>query len=160
MSDYVWRRSAGIYFNDRLMCIQTYSGYRIQLVDHEAKSFLLPPYAADESLGESLAESLRQSRSLTVEEVAQRRGRSKEQYEAWVASLMGQYGYKSRQALFRKMKHCSVEITGENIRLMPMRRDRGEAWEGLNGSETVFVPVLSSPAEIGAALRLALSRCA
>jgi hypothetical protein len=72
---------------------------------------------------------------------------------------MEQYGYKSRRALFRKMKHCSAEIIGENIRMMPMRRDRGEAWDGLNESETVVVPVLSSPAEIGAALRLALSRC-
>lgn len=79
----------------------------------------------------------------------------------WVQDLISQYGYKSRRELFKDMKHCSVMCTKGQITINPSRHEKLKAWggKGIKDSDHVVLPVDSSPAEIGAALRLALSRC-
>jgi hypothetical protein len=84
-----------------------------------------------------------------------------ERYAAWVKALMERYGYKTKRAMFKNMEHCGVTLSEGVIRIVPMRHVKPEAWEGLGKDDAgrVELPAASSPAEIGAALRLAFSRC-
>lgn len=84
-----------------------------------------------------------------------------EQYARWVQDLMRRYGYKTKRALFKSMMNCGIEQLNNMITITPMRHIKLEMWEGLSadGIENVVIPSTSTPAEIGAALRLAFSRC-
>lgn len=87
--------------------------------------------------------------------------KGKEQYANWVAMLMEKYSYKSKKALFRDMKNCGIHLVNNMITISPTRHEKLEAWGRTKGDgiEDVILPADSSPAEIGAGLRLALSRC-
>ncbi len=82
-----------------------------------------------------------------------------ENYKKWVDGLLVQFGYKTKQALFKKMILCHAKVVDGVLTLEPNRHDKLEAWEGLGDDETVVLPFDSSEAEIGAALRVALDRC-
>jgi hypothetical protein len=58
------------------------------------------------------------------------------------------------------MKRVSLESKNGVLTLIPMHHAKLEAWEGVVEGATVLIPATSTPEEIGAALRLALSRCA
>lgn len=73
--------------------------------------------------------------------------------------LMDRYGYKTKRALFKDMKHSIIHLTHGEITISPMRHEKLEAWEGLELSENVIITVDNSPSEIGEGLRLALTRC-
>lgn len=85
--------------------------------------------------------------------------KGKEKYAAWIARLMDKYGYKTKRALFKDMKHCIIHYVNNVITISPMRHEKLEAWEGLEQSENVILSLDNTPVEIGAGLRLALSRC-
>lgn len=73
--------------------------------------------------------------------------------------LINKYGYKTKRSLFKDMSHCIIHYVNEIITISPMRHEKLEAWAGLEQSEHVILSADNSPAEIGAGLRLALSRC-
>lgn len=75
--------------------------------------------------------------------------------------LMEKYGYKTKRALFKDMKNCSIHCINDLIIISPTHHEKLESWsgKGINESDNVVISVNESPAEIGAALRLALSRC-
>ncbi|XBS71987.1 contact-dependent growth inhibition system immunity protein [Acerihabitans sp. KWT182] len=51
--------------------------------------------------------------------------------------------------------------TRERLRISPSQHEKRDAWsgDGLTDADDPVLPADSSPAEIGAALRLAFSRC-
>lgn len=59
------------------------------------------------------------------------------------------------------MKNCSVELVKDTLIIQPSHHEKLEAWsgKGITESDYVVVSVNSSPGEVGAALRLAISRC-
>jgi len=83
----------------------------------------------------------------------------KANYPLWVNALMERYGYKNKRALFKNMKNVSIESKNGILTLIPTHHAKLEAWEGVVEEARVVIPATSSPEEIGAALRLALSRC-
>lgn len=87
--------------------------------------------------------------------------KGKERYAAWIAMLMGKYGYKTKRALFKDMKNCGIHLVNGVITISPTRHEKLEAWGRTKGDglEDVILSLDCSPAEIGAGLRLALSRC-
>lgn len=87
--------------------------------------------------------------------------KSKAQYAAWVAMLMEKYGYKTKKSLFIKMKSCGVHCVNSKITISPTRHEKREAWggSGIKDSDSVILSIDNTPVEIGAGLRLALSRC-
>ncbi|WP_145583362.1 contact-dependent growth inhibition system immunity protein [Yersinia thracica] len=154
---------ASCFYNNEFFNINTYSGLGLMRRDPLFPPHLLPPDADDKSIGEAVLIALSNSRTLSLEESAEffDLETGKEQYAAWIAMLMQKYGYKTKRALFKDMKKCSIHCLNDVITISPSRHEKLEAWGGTGrgGSDKVILPVNSPPGEIGAALRLALSRC-
>lgn len=154
---------AAAKLNQDFFCIETYSGYRSYGRDPEGAQHLLDLNANDEAIGFALQDALAKSRFLTLEQVDDffDYQKNQPQYEAWVQALMQRYGYKTKRALFKSMMSCSIELMDEVITIRPSHHDKLEGWgrEDGDGIEDVVIPANSSYEEIGAALRLAFSRC-
>ena len=86
---------------------------------------------------------------------------TRNRYLAWVNQLVETYGYKTKRALFKDMKSCHIESCGGAITIRPTYHKKLEAWsgDGIGEDSYVVIPCESSPADIGAALKLAFSRC-
>lgn len=153
-----WR--AGIYWNHEFLCVLAQSGRGRVQDDPDSAQHLLSLSVDNETLGLAVQDALAHSRLLTMEEIAAffNLTNSKARYDAWALSLMGRYGYKTRRALFRRMLICGARQQDDIITFSPSRKDRLEAWEGLGKEAQVEVATNSNAAEIGAALRLAMSR--
>ncbi|CNH85191.1 contact-dependent growth inhibition system immunity protein [Yersinia pekkanenii] len=154
---------ASCFCNNKFLNINTDSGLGLMRRDPLFPPHLLPPDADDKSIGETVLIALSNSRTLSLEESADffDLEKGQEQYAAWIAMLMQKYGYKTKRALFKGMKNCSIHCINGVITILPTRHEKLEAWSGTGRGESdkVILSVNSSPAEIGAALRLALSRC-
>lgn len=155
---------ANLFSNKDFLIISTYSGLGKTKRDPIFPTHLLSPNVGDEELGKIILQALSDSRTLA--ELEERVAffdleKGKEQYAAWIAMLMGKYGYKSKKALFKDMKNCGIHCVNGIITISPTRHEKLEGWgrEKGDGIEDVILPTTSSPAEIGAGLRLALSRC-
>lgn len=152
-----------VYCTKEFLCIDTYSGLGRVGRDPVYPSRLLPPDAEDELVGEKILQALSDSRTLTVKECETffDLDKGKEQYASWIAMLMDKYAYKTKKALFKGMKNCGIHCVNGVITISPTRHEKLEAWGRTKGDgiEDVILSVDNSPTEIGAGLRLALSRC-
>jgi len=157
--------------NADFICVDTFSGYRGGTDrDPKGKQHLLSPDACDQALGEAVLDALAHSRWVLP---ARREGSTYPagvefdmsicDYEvnnsAWMSGLMERYGYKNKGALFKGMKNVTIVSKDGVLKLEPWHHKRLDAWEGIVAGATVVIPATSTPEEIGAALRLALSRC-
>jgi len=90
-----------------------------------------------------------------------RGGTGKERYEKWAGDLQQQYGYKSRAAMFKNMNLCGIKHQNNEILFTPMVHVKLQAWESArnDGIEDIAIPSDSTAEAVGAALKLALSRC-
>lgn len=152
------------YYTNEFLLIETQSGLGMVAADPLFPAHLLQPDASEQDIGETILKALSDSRTLNVLEERVDffdLEKGKNQYAAWVAMLMEKYGYKTKKALFKDMKNCGIHLTNDVIKISPTRHEKLEAWGRTKGDgiEDVILPVDSSPAEIGAGLRLALSRC-
>ncbi|MGJ8522580.1 Immunity protein CdiI-o11 [Carnimonas sp. R-84981] len=146
------------------MLIETQSGLGMVAADPLFSPHLLPPDIDNHHLGETILQALSDSRTLNVleERVAFfDLEKGKEQYAAWISILMSKYGYKTKRALFKDMKNCGIRCEDGTITISPTRHEKLEGWGRTKGDgiENVVLSIDNSPAEIGAGLRLALSRC-
>lgn len=174
-NDVVPKSWANVKLNKELLCIQTYSGYGSSRADHKGVMHLLAPDASDQVVGEALLDTLSKSRFVlpeprkdvwihpeaTFDSELYDYAATVQRYKDWVFQLMSQYGYKTKKALFNDMKNCDVVMCSGEIIIGPSRQEKLEGWgeTGLGGRDNVVIPTDSCPAEVGAALRLALSRC-
>lgn len=166
---------ASAFCNGDFICVKTYSGYNGGRGDPKGKQHLLAPDASDESLGLAVLDAMAHSRfvlgvprpgsvyppDLEFDMDLYDYKKVAERYAAWTKALMERYGYRTRRALFKDMKNCSIESRNGVITIGPSNHEKLEAWgrEKDDGIEDVVIPADSTPAEIGAALRLAFSRC-
>ncbi|MCW6567565.1 contact-dependent growth inhibition system immunity protein [Yersinia ruckeri] len=154
----------GCYSTNEFLLIETKSGLGRVSSDPLFPSHLLPTDADEQSIGETILQALLNSRTLTVLEDRVAffdLVKGKEQYAAWITMLREKYGYKTKKALFKDMKYCSIHCVNGVITISPTRHEKLEGWgrEKGDGIEDVILSVDNTPAEIGAGLRLALSRC-
>ena len=156
-------KNARAMFNGDFFLVETYSGHRMLGSDPKGAQQYLEPDASDDALGTAVLDALSRSRFLSVEEANEffNLKRSQEKYEEWKRSVMARYGYKTKRALFKDMMSCSIQMAGDSIKVSPTDHDRLDGWAGRNaeGTEDVVIPASSSAAEVGAALRVAFSRC-
>ncbi|EKN4707033.1 contact-dependent growth inhibition system immunity protein [Yersinia ruckeri] len=154
---------ASCYCTNEFLLVETQSGLGMVSADTLFPSHLLQPDTDDQSLGEMILQALSDSRTLTVEECETffDLEKGKEEYAAWIAMLMEKYGYKTKKSLFKYMKNCGIHCVNGVITISPTRHEKLEGWgrEKGDGIEDVILSVESPPAEIGAGLRLALTRC-
>ncbi|HEV8239891.1 MAG TPA: contact-dependent growth inhibition system immunity protein [Thermoanaerobaculia bacterium] len=160
MNEIAWQPSAVVYANRDFFDLQTQSCRRLCFVDPAGAHFHFDAAVDDQTLGFAVNDALAASRPLTPEQASQLRATATVRYQAWVLALMSQHGYKSRRAMFKSMRSCSIELSGGHVRLIPWRRDGLEGWtgDGISEDEQVVVVADSPAGAIGAGLRLALER--
>lgn len=155
---------ASVYSTKEFLSIETDSGLGRVRGDPLFPPHLLRPDTDDKIIGNIILKALLNSRTLiSLEERVAffDLEKGKEQYAAWIAMLMERYGYKSKKALFKDMKSCSIHCINDLITISPTHHEKLESWsgKGIKKSDHAVISVNGTPAEIGAALRLALSRC-
>lgn len=154
---------ANVFVTNEFLLIETQSGLGRVRTDPEFSPHLLQSDADDQCIGEVIYQALSKSRTLTIKECETFFDfeKGKEQYTAWIAMLMEKYGYKTKKALFKDMKNCGIHCVNGVITISPTRHEKLEGWGRTKGDgiEDVILSVNNSPTEIGAGLRLALSRC-
>ena len=152
---------AGYKANERALIIQTWSGFGRYAPDHLYPPHILPLDTDNETLGTTVLQALANSRTLDNE--AERidflkQENFKPRYEDWVAKLCGNLGYKTRRALFKNMMSVDIWLHNGCLKISPSRHVKLEAWDAIDADD-VILSLDNSPEEIGAGLRLALSRC-
>lgn len=161
--------------NNDFICLDTHSGYRSTKFDPKGVQHLTDHTVSDAELGVLVLDTLSHSRFVlpepregvwihpeaTFDPDLYDREISLANYNKWVNKLIETYSYKNKAALFKKMKNCSIDLTSERLRISPSRHEKLDAWsgDGLIEADDVLLPANSTPIEIGAALRLAFSRC-
>ena len=176
MDDVIRGYWASALFNGDFYSVKTYSGFRGgSHEDYKGIEHRLPPNISDQDLGLAVLDAMARSRwvlgipregsvyppNVEFDSDLYNRELSMERGKKWVADLMAQYGYKTKRALYKNMQNCSIDRYGDSIKFMPSHHEKLEMWSRVkdDGIEDVILPVTSTPAEIGAALRLAFSRC-
>lgn len=154
-------KNIGIHKNKQLISIKTYSGCGSLRIDPKGKEYRLPVDTDDKTLGDAVLDTLNYSRIVHPKEDPELFNNQKtmERYQQWVAELMAEYGYKSRQALFKEMHSCEIKKLEGEIIISPNWHEKLEMWSDREDLCPVIIPDSSSPEEIGAALKLAFSRC-
>lgn len=152
---------AGYKANERALIIQTWSGFGRYAPDHLYPPHILPLDTDNETLGMTVLQALANSRTLDNE--AERidflkQENFKPRYEDWVAKLCGNLGYKTRRALFKNMMSVDIWLHNGCLKISPSRHVKLEAWDAIDADD-VILSLDNSPEEIGAGLKLALSRC-
>jgi hypothetical protein len=149
--------------NQDFIWVNTDSGRGLVVYDPQGKDVILGIDADDNALGVALREALAASRFLSVYEFrkfyhSQRTGN---EYGERVKSLMEMHGYKNKSAMFKNMKSCGITLSKGKIEIRPSVHQGLDAWGRTksDGIEDVLIPGNSPAHEIGAALRLAFSRC-
>ena len=151
---------ASLKANEKALIIQTYSGCGLIAVDCLYPPYILPLDADNETLGVIVLQALANSRTLTNEaERIDFFNKSGKGYIDWVNQLCEKLGYKTKRALFKNMMSCSIWLNNGRIEISSSRHVKLDAWEGMRNVEKVILTLNNTPAEIGAGLRLALSRC-
>ena len=152
---------AGYKANERALIIQTWSGFGRYAPDHLYPPHILPLDTDNGTLGTTVLQALANSRTLDNE--AERIDFLKQEsfklrYEDWVANLCGNLGYKTRRALFKNMMSVDIWLHNGCLKISPSRHVKLEAWDAID-ADNVILSLDNSPEEIGAGLKLALSRC-
>ena len=154
---------ASVHSNHGYISVSTSSGYRACALDLNGEHIVLSENCSDEELANALLAALDESRVLSVEEIPEFFNASKveSRYEKWVDNLLKKFGGMSRRKAFAKMKHCNVVVLSNKLKFRPNKKERGEAWSGKGFTEldNVELPYESTPKEIGAALKMVLSKC-
>jgi hypothetical protein len=157
-----WKKSVTGTTNDDFIHIQTESGVRgYRLSDPKATEHILDPKISDKDLGLVVLEALKNSRELSLEEASAIDKNSNQDYENYIQNMMHRFGYKTKNALFRKMRYCDMRCEEGIITIEPWHHERLESWnrDYLTEKDIVKINIDSPPEEIGAALRLAFNNC-
>lgn len=156
-------KRANVKSNSDFIVIDTFSGYFGSSLDPRGVQHLLVPDVNNCDLAVALLDALTHSRVAKPDEAPDLydgRDGLAQRYRTWVQHLMQRYGYKTKRALFKNMKDCSVyHREGDTFTFIPSQRDALDGWTPLPEDQYVVIPSESSAADIGAALKLALSRC-
>jgi hypothetical protein len=145
--------------NGDFIDLQTMSGYRLAVLDPVGKQHHFGCDIGDQELGNAVLDVLDASRFLEPAAATELRLNAAQYYEQWVLNTMKLHGYKSRRALFKSMRSCSIERRDGVIRFIPSCHEKSEGWAGLTSEHHVTVSSTSDVREIGAALRRAFDRC-
>jgi hypothetical protein len=161
MNDVAMTLRAAAFQNENFFFVYTRSGDMLMFDDPDGKHIELAPSVDDKELGKALLDALGVSRCLTIHESNKLREKARDDGKKRMDSLRKKYGYKTYSALVKSMKNCDISWKGSMITVEPSHHEKNGGWsgEGISEGDYVEVAANSSPADIGAALRLAFSRC-
>jgi hypothetical protein len=158
----VGKKWAAIYANDESICVQTCSGLRRSVADPQGTLVFMAWPPSHEELGDALKTALLRSRTLAPEQLSELFdvNEIKARYESWVATYMQRFGYASRRALFKDMKHCPVEFADGVIKISATTHDESEGWSGRGiDVDLAATPEAASAPELGEAALRAIGLC-
>jgi len=155
---------ASAMMNKHFILIETYYGCNGPSIDPDApKHFFSPDMEDDEVLGGATLTALKLSRQVSADEIPILfdRDKIKEIYDEHIKKTMRQFGCKTKSALLKRTKSVFIRKFSGSISFSPNRQEKLDAWgSNINDKfEDVVIPFSSTPAEVGAALRLAFDRC-
>ena len=157
------KKWASIQVNNDFINIMTRSGYRMYLADLEKKNTYLATDASNKELGQHIREALSLSRFVHPIENKELSMylRDPDRYKEWLKTTMEKFGYKTKTKMLKPMLDCHVTLYNQMIKLEPWHQYKLEGWdgEGLTEADNVIIPETCTDEELGAAARLALSRC-
>ncbi|MDR0695643.1 MAG: CdiI family contact-dependent growth inhibition immunity protein [Holosporales bacterium] len=116
-------------------------------------------------VGKSLIECLDKSKELTNEEWDKMFGTDYQGYlntsdpkmSAHNAALIQKYNYSDRNALYKNMMDCPIEIKNDLMTIDIYNHTKLDIWEG--SGDSIQISASAPPEIIGAAVRYAFSRC-
>ena len=153
---------AVFYANEEALIVQTCSGLGLTAIDHLYPPHILPLDTDNGTLGTTVLEALANSRTFVYDSSEDQdffdTEKFRQRYEDWVANLCGNLGYKTRRALFKNMMSGDIWLHNGCLKIRPRRHVKLEAWAAIDADD-VILSLDNSPEEIGAGLKLALSRC-
>ena len=153
---------AVFYANEEALIVQTCSGLGLTAIDHLYLPHILPLDTDNETLGTTVLHALANSRTFVYDSPEDQdffdTEKFRQRYEDWVAKLCGNLGYKTRRALFKNMMSVDIWLHNSRLKISPSRHVKLEAWDAIDADD-VILSLDNSPEEIGAGLKLALSRC-
>ncbi|WP_413623809.1 contact-dependent growth inhibition system immunity protein [Luteibacter sp. Lutesp34] len=156
-------KAAHVLMNERVICIETYSGRGLMGRDPDGICDFRELDEANATLGSLLRRALEASRWISLEEYPLFFDieRSKETNRLWVEAACQRSGFKSRKALFKEMMSCSVRCAEGRITIKPSVHVKLEGWtgDGIAPTEYVELSTEDSDEALGEGIRLALSRC-
>jgi hypothetical protein len=151
---------ADVHGNPRFISVEPLSGYRIIQREDEGYVLYLEPNASNEALGRALLDALARSRYIFPPDRAfSKAERYMQCYYNWQKDFMQRYGYKTKRDAYRNMDGCRAKRSEGKIAIQPHKRDKTEYFNNLPPEDTVIIPATNDVEAVGAALRLALSRC-
>lgn len=157
------KKCVGILTNKDFIYIETCSGYNSYASDPDGYQFYLKSDAADDEIGAAILQALSKSRVIDISEIGTffALDRIQKTYKEWVETTQKMYGYKTKRAMFKNMNYVSIEVLNNIASFCPWHHEKLEAWGGTRNGEAdiVKIPYPSRASDIGAAFRLALSRC-
>lgn len=175
MNDLVKATWANAIMNPDFICIETYSGYRARQLDPDGAQHITSLDTDNYKLGNMIIDALSRSRfvlpkprpdvwihpDVEFDAAFYDQDTMEKTYDNWKSQLISRFGYKNKQQLFKKMNSCGINSKNGIIKICPSNHDRLDGWsgDGISDDDDVVIPANSSPEEIGAALRLAFSRC-
>jgi hypothetical protein len=155
-----FQKTAAIYRSARFISVETLSGapglvYR----EDEPYRIYLHPDATNELLGRTLLTALNKSRFVdNTEPEFFDPDRADRVYETWEKDVMQRYGFASKRDAFKSTDWCRATASDGKITIEP-HRPEWPKWRRLAPEQTVVIPATDDAEAIGAAVRLALSRC-
>lgn len=154
---------ASAKFNEDCFVIETVSGLRALRKDPRGSQHVLDADSGDQALGAALRDALAKSRIIPPEEAKSffHADTRKLDYADWVKSMVFRRGYDSKAALFERMRRCYAVARDGVLTIQPCRHYALEGWEAHSTPESDCVTIAADaePMVVGAALRLAFSRC-
>ena len=149
-------KKASIMATPRYYDVHADSGISSSYADPDCEWILLDTTESDAAVGSAIVTALSQSRFLSLDDREQEIADKIAQRERF---LIQRYGYKSADKMGKETKSVGVWLTKGQMTLTPFHTDDLESFSGLDKDQNVIIPGDSSPEQIGAAFRLALSRC-
>jgi hypothetical protein len=151
-------RRASVSLNERCIEVTSMAHHRAAIRDPNAQEQLLAPDVDDEVLGAAVLRALQESRFVRAGQMDDLRRAAELDAARWLTAQMAQFGYKNKSAIFRHMKHLSVDALDDSISIQPSNHTKLEYWTFAD-MDCLTIPVNSTPQEVGAAVRLGFDRC-
>jgi hypothetical protein len=155
-----FRKTTQIYRSPKFISIEALSGVP-GLMYQEDKPYrvYLDPDATNELIGRMLLTALNKSRFIdNSEHEFFNPHRAVRVWEDWENDLIQRYGFKSKGEAYKNLDWCAGQMFDGKIKIQPHRRNP-PVWKSLPAEQTVFIAATDNAEAVGAALRLALSRC-
>jgi CDI immunity protein len=155
-----FRKTATIHRSAKFISVETLSGVP-GLMYQEDKPYrvYLDPDATNELVGRTLLTALNKSRFVNNSEPEFfDPDRATRVWANWEEDVMQRYGLKSRRDVYKSLDWCRGETFDGKIEIEPHRRG-SPGWRSLPPEKTVIIPATDDAEVVGAAVRLALSRC-